>query len=296
MLNRSLEINFIILNKEKKDPSRIQGRVVCLPYTFKGIIYRLKNYYIEPLKIFIDREKDIIQQERRGDNVEGQWQNLAIHFVETEFLSKTEYILDEKLHKKWNELKFDSQDQSFLLSFQGFMHSLVAEDNALLKKWQDRFNDSINFLNSDGLTVTVNNRTVSIWISCAGKGTPELIKLFEKLAGEKAKILSLIDPKQRQSIELDGNMQKIEKLRTYLTEIKTALLWENYLSLRSNLSENQQLEAIRRKLAECAQESPPNYGEIDKLQYDLEKFILDIEKREVEGFFGGKNFRFSTRG
>ena len=288
------------VNREKKDPSRIQGRVVCLPYSFKGIIYQLKNQYVEPLKILLDEEKNIVHEERKGYNVEaleGRWQNLAIRFAEKEFLLKTEYILEKKLNKKWSELKFDVPDYKIELTFKSFLHSLIANDE-YVQRWLERFNEIMNFINSDYLHARVTycgrlSIQVGIHLNCSGKDVSSLIKLFEDFVREKNIKVNMVDLNKRQLIEGNENIQRLEHFIAYLDKIKTSMSLEEYFIFRPELNVNQHLKTMSSKLIEYSQQTQ-NFPEIDKLSIEMDDLVTANEKREIENIFGGKTFQFSA--
>jgi hypothetical protein len=140
------------VNREKKDPSRIQDRVICLPYTFKSIIFQIKNHYIEILRHISDEQEKVVEEERKGHHVENQWRELLFQCIEAEFLSKAEYILEEKLRKDWDELPFNDLEYKTRLSFKSLLHSVITKDE-YVDRWIKRLNGLLEILDAKKLRV-----------------------------------------------------------------------------------------------------------------------------------------------
>ena len=70
--------------------------------------------------------------------------------IEGEFLSKAEYILEEKIRNSWNELNFETPATKLTLGFKGLLHSVIAKDGNELV-WLYRVNDSLQVLNASNL-------------------------------------------------------------------------------------------------------------------------------------------------
>ena len=284
------------VNKESKDPSRIQDRVICLPYTFKSIIPQLKNNYVKVIRDALVKEAQIIEEEKKGIRVEYYWQELLFRYVETEFFSRTQFILDEKLHKKWKELKFDVPDYGIELCFKGFMHSLIT--NYDIETWTSRFNDSMRFLDIEGLHIDADETGVSISFENAGKKLDDILTLFERLSSEKTQKLTAIEPQVRQAIEANVNMQRFEQTKSYFLKLKEGFTIRQYLAFRNNVTEKNRLKELFKKIVASPVKTalilPEELIPGIPTQRRLRDLIRQVERRELEKIIGGSTFRFDT--
>jgi len=277
------------IDKEQKgDLSRIHDRVLCLPYPFGTAVYQLKNHYLHKLENIVRMERDFIQTERLGGKAE--WQNLLRMCIEDEFLSKAEYILEEKLHKDWNELNFDAQDNKIQLSFRGLMHSVIAKDD-YTDRWLRRFNDSLEFLNTENLRIHPTEQDFYIFFEYQKSEylIGKIISTVESLLTEKTNKLRMLSPSFEFSLNsISESLKKLEKLKNYLDTMKTRINWQDYLTLRNDVPEKATIEKLS---SELYIREPQNIEGWQTRKTRLNSLILTVERRELEKIFGGKTFQ-----
>jgi hypothetical protein len=78
-------------NRDRTNPSSLNGKVICLPYQFEKILPHLKNHYLINLKVGLSCEVA-----QHGAEISGQppsWVFCLKNFIDAEFIDKVEAIL-----------------------------------------------------------------------------------------------------------------------------------------------------------------------------------------------------------
>lgn len=276
------------INKEQKFPSGICDKTVCLPYPFGTIISRLKNHYLSALREILEKEKDLEQAERRGENTE--WQNVFQKCVETEFLSKAEYILEEKMRKNWDKLNFDGSNYKILFSFKGLLHSVIAKDG-YTDRWLKRFNDSLEFLKTENLRIHSAEQNFYVFFEHQESKylIGQIISIVESLLTEKANKLQMLSPRFENSLNIiSKSLSKLGELKNYLDTMRNRISWQDYLTLRSDAPEAEKIKELSHNLPS---HQPQNFPKMQTPEKFLDSLILTVERRTLEKIFGGKTFQ-----
>lgn len=273
------------IDRDKRAPSRIHDRVVCLPYPFHTVINQLRNHYLQQLRSIIGLEKRFLEQERSGRE-KIDWEILLRICIGCEFLTKAEYLLNEKIMKRWIEV-FDIPRDCAVLAMKAMLHSVITQ-NELQDNWLNRVNESFKLLSVENLHVSDPNqigfqlmfapysdfeghfhRLAEGWIDPI---LEERRNRLEMLTAQFEKRLS----KTRKSFEC------LERFRNYLRELQFRVKWEKYFELRSRSSE---LTTIKKLLQSKKEERFQEMG----------KLVLRIERNKLRKIFGGENFRFQLQ-
>jgi hypothetical protein len=278
------------VNRERKDPSRIQDRTICLPYTFKAIISQVKNNYVGVLRHILDKQQGIVQDEEKGYNVEKRWQELLNACIEVEFLSKAEYILGEKLHKKWNELKFDVPEYSIIMCFKGLMHSFITNTD-FTDRWLSRLNNALVIFSIENLRIHTTERDFYVFFIYQEKeySFEQMLSVIESLLKEKNEKISLLSQQFKNKINgLENNLKKLEELKNYLNTLKMRVTWENFLSLKNDNAEKADIEML---LAKIPSGLPQNFTSMETPEKMVRELTLKAVKKQLEKIFEGPTFQ-----
>ena len=289
--NSIFETKLKYINKENKDLSRIQDKVLCLPYPFATVIYQLRNHYLMKLSSIRNMENQVIEKEKYEDKNDIEWQNLLRLCIEGEFSSKAEYILEEKLCKDWNELVFDVNVNKFSLAFQGLMHSIIAKDD-YTDRWLRRLNDTLEILKTENLQIHSTEQDFRIFVHHGSDySIKELLNIIESLLSEKTKKLRMLSPSYENSLNCLGtSFKKLEKLKDYFDTMKEKhIKWQDYLTLRNDIPEKIEINELSSKL--CIPMAQ-NIKGLQTPKKSLDSLILTIERRELDKIYGGQAFQF----
>lgn len=86
-----------------KNPSSLNGRVICLPYKFENVLPYLKNYYLKNLREALTGETGQRQKEIKGEKVD--WVSLVKLFVGAEHTERVETLSEridsDELDRDW---------------------------------------------------------------------------------------------------------------------------------------------------------------------------------------------------
>jgi hypothetical protein len=287
--NEIFEIKLKYTNKEQNESSRIRDRVLCVPYPFATVIYQLKNRYLHILRSILENESECEQAERRGENPE--WKTVLQQCIEIGFLSKAEYFLEEKMRKDWNEVNFDIPAHKIQLGFKALIHSIITKDY-YVDRWLKRLNDSLKIIDADNLRIHTTDKDFSIFFEnqATKYSVEEIIRLIESLLNEKTNKQRMLSSNFENPLNcLDENINRLEKLKTYLDQMKKRITWLNYSTLRRDVPEKRRIDRLRLKLPSGLAQNFPSMQTPEKR---LRNLTLTIESRELEKIFGEKTFQF----
>lgn len=266
---------------DKDSFSRLDNRVICLPYPFSTVISRLKNDYIHDLSNLCRIEEENIKEEKLGGRP--NWQRLLRIAIDCEFLTKAERIL-EKIKKNWNELDLGGLLPQGLLhySVKGLLHSIITKDgNESI--WLDRVNESLGAFDVENLQVV--NPTIEDFGLCFtfdnnilsfGNAINDWI---DPIILERKQRFQLLSPKYEAKLDkIREAYNDLEKYRKYLSIFKNRVNWDQYQNLRfydKSLHELNSLLAV----------VPQDWNK-------MEQIVLGIERRELTKIIGGNHFQF----
>jgi len=271
------------INKDERSKSSICDRIVCLPYPFSSVIYRLKNHYLDKLKQFSDEEKRAIQSEKRGITVE--WERLLRFCIDCEFSTKIESILSEKIGKPWIEIPFDQPQTRALYAVKAMLHSVIVK-NGFENEWLDRVNECMNFLGTENLLVSkADQRGFQLMFKMSSDVTPSFKTVFhdwiEPILNERYDKLRLLTVSYESKLRILGeSFESMESFRDYLAEFLGGIDWEEYFRLRNKYEELNRIKELLR-----------DESSLDRFE-KIERQVLGIEKRELEKILKGTTFRF----
>lgn len=268
-------------NKTNKDLSSIHDKVLCLPYPFGTIIYKLKTGYLHSLQNICSWEEQYLQTERGYGTVD--WPNLLRMCIEGEFLSKAEYILEEKIRNSWNELNFETPATKLTLGFKGLLHSVIAKDGNELV-WLYRVNDSLQVLNASNLKCRKPSADSFVFEFKYQNNTYSIEDISNKwidpVLNERDEKLKFLTSKYEHSLRsVTNSFKDLERLRSHLDHLKGVFTWFNYLELRrdhaAELSET--IERLKTGLP------------IEEKSFDI---MNCIELTELKRIYDGEKFQF----
>lgn len=274
---------------DKKTPSRIIKRVVCLPYPFSTVIFRLKNYYLQKLGACANVERQLIDQEKLGDRQ--IWDNLLRLCIECEFSSKAESIFEEKIENNWLEpVSWSGQNlpERILLCMKAFLHSSIAE-NGLEIKWLNRVNKLLSFIcchnlqlanfSSEVFSLAFNLREGEVYFG-------HLIPLVTNLIKEIDAKQDLLGIGHKGKLDrVFGNRQHLQSFLDYLSRLRDSIRWGNYFELRKD-----EVDLI--KSTHAILEHWKQYSRREDAE-ELQEAILNNEKKELEAILGAESLSLS---
>lgn len=279
---RHFEEKLRFIDKDKKDPSQICDRVVCLPYPFSTVIDQLKNYYLRKLRNISGIEKEFIESEKSG--IEPKWETLLRLCIDCEFFTKAEHILEDKI--RWIEIPFSFPYTCALYSMKAMLHSVIAKDG-FEDVWLNRLNESLKVLSIENLEVYgLDESGFLLKFKVSPDFTPVFTRIIEKwvdpILNERNDKLNLLSTKfEKKLIRTEESFKHWERFRDYLARAQGRIKWGNYFKLRSK---SKPLGTIKKLLSEQS-----NKG--DRFQ-KLGELVLEIERKELKKVFGGETFQF----
>jgi hypothetical protein len=280
------------VNREKEDSSRIEDKVICLPYTFKAVLPVLRNAYLEKLRKALEFERELLNAEKKSEETDENWKILLTRFLEVEFSSKVEYILSEKLGRDWYDIGFKSEREQVVWSFKGYLHALMADEETL-GEWRLRFNDSISFVSHENLHVSAGARAVKIELNTSRMPADSLSNLINELLNvfyDKDHLLS-----RQKTLEIDDNknINRLHDLSRYLFQTSKQLSMSEYFEIRKDAQEKQEIEKLITNIQSRPRRTQEDLEKVYALEDHLKELITNIEKRELKGIYEGDVFQFS---
>jgi len=273
---------------DKDSPSRIHDRVICLPYPFSTVIYELKNHYLRILSALCKTEKEIVDMEKRGQNVDNDWQRMLGMAIDCGFLTKAESIL-KRLEKDWDKIDFGGLEPVACLHYalRGWLSAIATED-VNENKWLERMNKSIYMFHVENLRVTrAGLRGVGIAFQYYTErrdqidlGPHQIMDYWidGALSERKQKLILLGQAAEIKLKRANEIFDKLEKFRQYISVWRNNVDWKQYQELRSK-------DKDAKKLASLLLEGIKPLEEIGKI-------VLDIERRTLKEAFGGDVLHF----
>lgn len=265
-----------------KTTSRISDRVVCLPYPFRTVIYRLKNQYLRLLENCLRIEKQYANEEKLGTKANWNW--LLTLCIDCEYSTKAELLFDEKLGEEWLEIQSWSEENvpdKLLLCFKALLHSSIAKDE-FETKWLDRINKLLKFTNVENLRITnITNEMFSLGFSLGNSEVTfeQTCRVVETLITEvdrKSELLGIgLKPKLDRII---GNYQRLEAFKRYLSEFQN-LRWRNYFKLRESAKTQAKMKTKFSR-----------FSTSDLAKKRLQDLMLQTERDILRAIFEGELF------
>lgn len=272
------------VNKDAGDLSRISERIICLPYPFATIIRQLKNNYLRVLRQVRSQENQNLGQERDGQSPI-PWQFLVRLCIDTEFSTKVEFLLEEKISKQWHELSdFGSPQDLTIYAIKGLLHSVIAHDG-LEEKWLSRVNDSFEPISIENLKLK-DVSIASFKLEFMDRGTAYSLgtvaeKWIVPILNERTNKINLLSKKYVNSLKsTEESFKRLEELRRYLEAFKGDVEWERYGQYKKGNPPD--TRAIPVKSPVIASVELDNSG----------RLVLNWAKMELERIYGGKSFQF----
>lgn len=263
------------IDKEKKDPSRLCDRIVCLPYPFSTVIGRLiKKGLLRDIGNVVRIERDFIEAEKRGDKP--KWENLLGICIDCEFSTKTEHILGEKIGKKWNEISFDLPQTSARLAVKAMLHSVIVQDG-FENRWLNRVNESLDFLTIENLQVlrlTTEGFGLVFKVSSGDTYNFDSVRgkwIYSILLEWRDKLALLTRKFEKNLSKVEQSFNRLEPFREYLIKLGSWTTWNKYPIILKKKSLDQ--DAIR----------------------ELKKVVLEAERKKLRKIFDGDTFHFEFK-
>lgn len=273
---------------DKDSLSRINDRVICLPYQFCNVIGKLKNHYCRLLLELCKTEKEVMNSERGGINVNSNWQSLLRTAIDGEFLTKAESIL-ERLGKDWHNLDFGSfpYHSSLLYALRGWLTSIALNDGNE-SNWLKRVNEALAIINTKNMRVPradLSGIDVIFRYHTENMGVIEISPynvvndwMKYALLEKKNKVALLGSTLEAKLEKTNQAFCKLELFRDYMSTWLTKIEWTQYLKLRSQDKEISKLLSLL--------ETPQDWNKIRDL-------VLDIERRHFTKLFGSTVLQLS---
>lgn len=271
-------------DKSKKSESRINDRTVCLPYPFSPIIYQFKNNYLSSIEYVSTLEKQYLDSESKG-NLSIPWAYLLWNCIEAEFVSKAEWVLQEKIGKNWNELAFDQPQKRLTYSFKALLHSAICKDE-YQERWLLRVNEALKMFGISNLHMS-------------GFGNPTIFRFMGEdfnyeisrvlndwiapIVADKKRIFQLLTSKFESSLStLAGSFSRLDEFWKYLKEVEKGVNPQNY---KINADDSSEIQIAKKLLK-------PRDDFLHFTASELENTILLIEKDRLKKIFGGDSLEF----
>ena len=304
------------LDKKTGRKSRIDNRVVCIPYPFAPVSEQLKDNYLASLTKGIESEEQNRTDADKGKDVD--WIPTLRALVDCEFISRADKIADDfrivwdfgmltilpppgemggYAHPDWDAEIFSER---LLIGFKALLHSLIADDE-YSSKWLNRTNGLLEFVSVGNFTATVSSYGYILSFSHFG-GLSHRIKYFN-LLGILRELNTQIDMKANLLREISQKADFGDKSRimanwksqmsdicSYLEELCGAPddrgymdEWERYYRARPDEGNH-----VKQELA--GGRDP----DVDQnLRRQIEKFLVDSERERLRSLFGGDYLRLS---
>jgi hypothetical protein len=277
------------INKETSDPSRIHDRVLCLPYPFCTVIYKLRNQYLRNLAEILSRFQTSLEVERSGVG-EPNWKSLVKLCIETEFLTKSEYAL-QKANMDWQDLPFGPSSELLLYGFKALLHSVICKDG-YENTWMKRVNQTLDLFRVENLDISDTKGGLAFF-SIGQNGTKSDLGKFLKdwispLISEKRKKVELLTPKFTNALErISNSLEKLEAFHGYLSNLEKGANLSKYVALESDSPEVKsfigRIEIAKRR------------GYFDGNKGEPNSIILGVERGRLKSFLGGESFRLELK-
>ena len=228
-------------------PSKLQGRVICLPYKLEKILAKLSEY----LDNLIQAEKldsEFMFAPAKSDM--DKWKQRLRYYIDCEHMEKVENIIEEEI--VWNELVSDDWKFSFELGVKGTLNRLMISNktNNLEDKWRNYFAMPGGIFSVDKFIFVPQASPPCISL---GFKTPAGMTYAHPLAEYlRGTILPIIESKLQVEAEDEDNAKRttIAKFLERVTNIASYLmLWsgdnmtfEKYYNMRHNHDEIEQFK------------------------------------------------------
>jgi DNA-binding ferritin-like protein (Dps family) len=268
---------------EKKTPSRIADRVVCLPYPFRTAIYQLKNHYLRHLGNCVSLEQRNVDEEKSGQKVD--WRSLLALCIECEFASKAESVFQERLEYDWLDVRSWSEEnvqERILLCMKALLHSSIVKDE-FETRWLDRINKLFDFTNVENLRITnITLQTFSIGFNLGDKNVAlrQILQLIEGLIAEIRRKSELLGVDLKEKLDrIIANLERLKTFKEYLDQLKENLKWSDYVKLR---------ESVQSKIKEKYDIFAQSAGHVNK--ESLEQLVLQTERSMLKSIYDGQSF------
>jgi hypothetical protein len=272
---------------EKKTPSRIADRVVCLPYPFRTAIYQLRNHYLRHLGNCVSLEQRYVDEEKSGQKVD--WRSLLALCIECEFASKAESVFQEKLGYDWLDVRSWSEEnvqERILLCMKALLHSSIVKDE-FETRWLERINKLFDFTNVENLRIaSITDETVFVEFSSGSFEVTlgQTLLVIKRLTTEIERKSDLLGVGLEEKLNrIMGYRRSLEAFGVYLKQFQTSLRWEDYFKLRESLQAEMRKELnmwCKHPTTEVKMESKKN----------LEELVLQTERSTLKSIYGGQSF------
>lgn len=289
--NEIFEKNLKYIDKDSK--SRLHDRVICLPYPFATVIYKLKNYYLQNLTELLKNEEINIKEKKQGHNV--NWITPLRNAIDCEFLTKAESII-EKLDSDWESGDTFAYSEEMWLHYaiKGLLSSILINDGNE-NNWIKRANKSLERFNVENLHVkSVNSTGLDIQFQYRTERRGTISRgLREFKEGWLEPIFSIIDYKIRllgtykdNLDKIKGNLDSLKKFEQYICSLNESLgSWDKYLMARKNDKGISELETTLSKMTRL------QWGKKEYLD-KIPPILIEIEKRTFKEIIGDGKVQF----
>jgi hypothetical protein len=122
-------------------PSRLKGRVICLPYRIEKVIGSLQYHYLRNLIDAESCEKTMEFQEISDGQFQGlvRWDECLVQYAECEHVERIEKIIDEKMDL--NTLMKINYDVGGKIIIKSFLNNLLWDPGR--EKWLNKFREHL---------------------------------------------------------------------------------------------------------------------------------------------------------
>jgi hypothetical protein len=273
------------VNRNKKDPSRIDDRVICLPYTFKAVIPYIKNHYVGRLRNILEKREEILEEERKGHHVDLEWQQLIQLCIESEYITYAERIFKEKFNQEWRQLKFDTVGYGVSLCSKGLMHSLVTNDG-LIGKWLERLNGSLMIFNLDELDIHATDKDFYIFFHHGENkySMKDIQAAIMPIFQNYNTTLELLSPQFASRLSpIDKSRDRLAGIVNYTVGNTARSSWEIY----ANQIEDNERAQFQEILLRIPSGQAQNFPQIQTPEKIRNQIVLSSEKARLKKMFGG---------
>ena len=266
-------------------PSKLDGRVICLPYRIENVLPKLKERYLDNLKRAESLEE--------GATLPGQpnWKERLKCYTDCEHIEKVDKIIDNH-PEYWNRLVLDDLEFAFKINLKALLNRLLSEDKESENRWRNSFKEILNkFFLFDRVVFTAGiswsasfPAEISLQFRSPGVNvhammkfvTQEVIPIIEdqlELVKEQKNFLARF-------AKVNNFLDRINRFRDYLNPWSEQVTFERYRELRGQ-NHHEEVEELFTRYRDFAERQNA------ETRARVIEIILQIEQIEIRNIYGG---------
>ena len=273
-------------------PSKLEGRVICLPYKIEKVLPILKHRYLDNL---IEAEQLETESARLPEKP--NWKQQLRCYADSEYFEKVDEILNT--HGEWQGLVSDDLAFAFKFSLKVYLNRLLSTDRESDNRWRVFFREALLkfssfdrfiFTPSLGMQTPSFPPEILLEFHNPGRTMPaselakfvrdEAIPIIEdkmKLVNEKGREEGIIGFLNRANSFID----RINRFGDYLDSWSKNMSFIQYYDRHRDAYPNETEDLMRRfREFETVRQNAEG-------QASVREIIVAIERREIRNIYGG---------